>query len=112
IKEERRDTLMELQQRISLEKNQQLVGRTLPVLFEGLGDGISIGRSYRDAPEIDGLVIVPGEIPVGQMVPIQIDGAMVYDLTGRPSGMEADMHVISDATFPSDIPIINQEYSS
>src|SRR5512136_2384709 len=48
VKEERYDRLMTLQQGISLERNQVLVGRTLDVLFEGHGDGISMGRSYRD----------------------------------------------------------------
>ncbi|UCF59877.1 MAG: 30S ribosomal protein S12 methylthiotransferase RimO [Anaerolineaceae bacterium] len=82
IKEERRGRLMELQQRISLETNLALIGQRLEVLIEGHGDGISLGRSTRDAPEIDGMVIVEGEIPVGEMVPIQITGAMPYDLTG------------------------------
>ena len=88
IKEARRDELMELQQHISLEKNQQFVGQTLPVLVEGYGDNISIARSYRDAPEIDGLVIVPGQLPIGEIVPVRIDGAMTYDLTGHPEGTE------------------------
>ena len=88
IKEARRDELMELQQHISLEKNQQFVGQTLPVLVEGYGDNISIARSYRDAPEIDGLVLVPGQLPIGEIVPVQIDGAMTYDLTGHPEGTE------------------------
>ncbi len=77
---------MELQQGISLERNQAQVGRTLDVLIEGNGDGISLGRSYRDAPEIDGLVIVEGELPLGEMVPVQITGAMVYDLSGVAVG--------------------------
>lgn len=88
VKEARRDALMELQQQISLERNQEQVGRTLPILVEGHGDGVSVGRSYRDAPEIDGMVFVPGELPVGDMVPVTIDGAMVYDLTGYPAGYE------------------------
>lgn len=88
VKEARRDELMELQQQISLERNQEQVGRTLPILVEGHGDGVSVGRSYRDAPEIDGMVFVPGELPVGEMVPVTIDGAMVYDLTGYPAGYE------------------------
>ncbi len=88
VKEARRDELMELQQHISLEKNQQFVGQTLPVLVEGYGDNISIARSYRDAPEIDGLVIVPGQLPIGEIVPVKIDGAMTYDLTGHPEGTE------------------------
>lgn len=82
IKAARLDELMLLQQPISLAKNQALVGNVLPVLIEGHGDGVSIGRSYRDAPEIDGLVFVPGEVPLGEIVPVRIDGAMNYDLTG------------------------------
>jgi ribosomal protein S12 methylthiotransferase len=82
VKEERRGRLMELQQAISLKRNQELVGRTLPVLIEGHDQGISLGRSYRDAPEIDGLVLVEGEIPAGEMVPTRITGALPYDLTG------------------------------
>jgi ribosomal protein S12 methylthiotransferase len=84
VKEARKSELMEIQQQISLEKNQSQVGRRLPILVEGYGDGLSIGRSYRDAPEIDGLVIVPGQLPVGELVPVRIDGAMTYDLTGQP----------------------------
>ena len=84
VKEARRDELMELQQHISLARNQALVGRTLPVLVEGIGDNVSVGRSYRDAPEIDGLVFIPGELPLGEIVPVRIDGAMTYDLTGTP----------------------------
>jgi ribosomal protein S12 methylthiotransferase len=82
IKQERWARLMELQQRISLERNQELVGSTLDVLIEGSGDGISLGRSYRDAPEIDGLVIIESADPIGEMVPVRITGAMAYDLTG------------------------------
>jgi ribosomal protein S12 methylthiotransferase len=82
VKEERYDRLMTLQQRISLERNQMFVGKTLEVLFEGQGDGISMGRSYRDAPEIDGLVIVEGNAPQGALLPVKITGAMAYDLSG------------------------------
>jgi len=83
VKEQRREELMFLQQQISLEKNQSLVGKTLDVLVEGVGDGISLGRSYRDAPEIDGMVLIEEQVSVGEMVPVQITGAMVYDLVGR-----------------------------
>lgn len=84
VKEERRDRLMRLQQNISLVKNQSFIGRTLPVLIEGHADGISIGRSYRDAPEIDGMVIVEGEVAVDDFVQVRINGALEYDLTGSP----------------------------
>jgi ribosomal protein S12 methylthiotransferase len=93
VKEARQADLMALQQQISLEINQQHVGRVLPVLIEGYGDGLSIGRSYRDAPEIDGLVIATGELPVGEIVPVQIDGAMVYDLTGYPAAQPSPAHL-------------------
>jgi ribosomal protein S12 methylthiotransferase len=83
LKQERRDRLMELQQQISFEKHQQFVGRTLDVLTEGHGDGLSLGRSYRDAPEIDGMVLVSGELEIGVIVPVRIDGALPYDLTGQ-----------------------------
>jgi ribosomal protein S12 methylthiotransferase len=76
---------MELQQGISLARNQQLVGRTLPILAEGVGDGITVGRSYRDAPEIDGMVVVEGELPVGVLTPVRITGAMTYDLSAVPA---------------------------
>ena len=76
VKEERYDRLMSIQQGISLERNQRFVGKSLDVLFEGQGDGISMGRSYRDAPEIDGLVIVEGSAPQGALLPVRITGAM------------------------------------
>ncbi|MEP7287970.1 MAG: 30S ribosomal protein S12 methylthiotransferase RimO [Chloroflexota bacterium] len=80
VKAARRDALMELQQQISLSRNQAQVGKTLTVLTEGEGDGLTISRSYRDAPEIDGYVIIEGEVPIGEMVPARITGAMNYDL--------------------------------
>jgi ribosomal protein S12 methylthiotransferase len=83
VKEDRLARLMQTQQPISLEKNQAFVGQTLPVLVEGYGEGLSLGRTYRDAPEIDGLVIMEDEPPIGEIVPVQITGAMVYDLVGR-----------------------------
>ena len=86
VKIARRDRLMEAQQSISLSRNQAQVGRTLDVLIEGHGDGLSLGRSYRDAPAIDGMVIVEGTLPVGMMAPVRITGAMTYDLTGMVMG--------------------------
>jgi ribosomal protein S12 methylthiotransferase len=91
VKQARWEQLMELQQGISLERNQALVGKTLDVLIEGQGDGISIGRSYRDAPEIDGLVIIEDNLPIGEMVPVRINGAMVYDLTGSVDPIQSDI---------------------
>lgn len=82
-KESRRDELMTLQQGISLARNQALVGKTLDVLVEGQGDGLIITRSYRDAPEVDGYVIVEGDrMPGKPIIPVRITGAMNYDLIG------------------------------
>jgi len=82
VKQERYERIMESQQAISLQKNQAFIGRKLNVLIEGQGEGISLGRTYRDAPEIDGLVIVEDELPSGAMLPVRITGAMAYDLSG------------------------------
>ena len=83
VAEERYARTMELQQGISLAQNQLQVGRTLDVLVEGAEPGISVGRSYRDAPEIDGYVLLQGEWPVGKMVQAKITQALEYDLQGQ-----------------------------
>ncbi len=90
IKQVRYERLMTLQQGISLAKNQTFIGQTLDVLIEGHGVNeaasrrgsgtISLGRSYRDAPEIDGYVLIEGELPIGEIVPVRITGATTYDL--------------------------------
>lgn len=91
VKQERYARLMEIQQPISLRRNQAQVGKQLEILVEGegeiadSGDPLLLGRSYRDAPEIDGLVLVPGVsgIPVGEMLEVHINSAMEYDLVGE-----------------------------
>jgi len=83
VKGERRARLMEVQQAISLARNRELVGQVLDVLIEGQEEGLSVGRSYRDAPEIDGLVLVEGTVPVGEMARVRITSALEYDLVGR-----------------------------
>ena len=92
VQDERYARLMELQQPISLRKNQALVGQQLEILIEGEGEiegsdtPLLLGRSYRDAPEVDGLVLVPGisGVPAGSMIEVFINGAMEYDLVGEP----------------------------
>ena len=91
-KEERYGRLMEVQQPISLRKNQEQVGRVLDILVEGQGEAaesgapLLLGRSYRDAPEVDGLVLVPGiaDAPAGAILQVHINGALEYDLVGEP----------------------------
>lgn len=89
VAEERRNALMEVQQGISLRKNQALVGQRLEVLIEAVGEAediagvvepISVGRARRHAPEVDGLVFVPGELPVGELMVLEVEEAGPYDL--------------------------------
>ena len=85
VKVERLEYLMQVQGEISFERNQKFIGKTLDVLVEGVDEenSISIGRSYRDAPEIDGLVIIEGLAPIGELVQIQINSAITHDLVGE-----------------------------
>ncbi|MCB0046396.1 MAG: 30S ribosomal protein S12 methylthiotransferase RimO [Caldilineaceae bacterium] len=91
VQEERYGRLMQVQQQISLAKNQAQIGKMLDILvegegeIEGSGEPLILGRSYRDAPEVDGLVLVPGlsGVPAGEMFQVHINGAMEYDLVGE-----------------------------
>ncbi len=83
VKEARYDRIMVAQQEISYQKNKRFVGRKLSVLLEGSGDDLTVGRSYRDAPEIDGLVLVPEAVDPHRLVDVEITDALAYDLTGR-----------------------------
>jgi ribosomal protein S12 methylthiotransferase len=100
VKVERYERLMALQQRISLGRNQAQVGRTLEVLVEGNGQltgrkgPVSVARSYRDAPEVDGLVVIPGALPTGEMARVRITGALEYDLMGEVTPQLTDNPVL------------------
>jgi ribosomal protein S12 methylthiotransferase len=85
VKVERLETLMKVQAEISLERNQRFIGRTLDVLVEGVDEEnqISIGRSYRDAPEIDGLVVIEDLAPIGELVQVKLNSAITHDLVGE-----------------------------
>ena len=85
VKEARRQELMTLQAGISYQKNQKLCGKVLNMLVEGVDqeNGVLIGRTYRDAPEIDGLVIAEGTGKVGDLLPVRITAAMQHDLFGQ-----------------------------
>lgn len=84
VKLERQEQLYLLQQEISHDINLRYVGKTMNVLVEGIQeDGMLIGRTYRDAPEIDGLVFVTGEAQIGSIIPVKITGVVGdYDLIG------------------------------
>ena len=88
---ERYGRLMELAQQISIERNRELVGSELEVLIESDepseqedGSRFVVGRSYRDAPEVDGLAFVRGEYASGEFVRVRVDTALPYDLVCTP----------------------------
>ncbi|MBD2613751.1 MAG: 30S ribosomal protein S12 methylthiotransferase RimO [Nostoc sp. ZfuVER08] len=85
VMDERRERLMELQQPISLKKNQQEVGKIADVLIEQENpeSGELIGRSARFSPEVDGQVYVQGQAKLGTIVPVAIHEADTYDLYGQ-----------------------------
>jgi ribosomal protein S12 methylthiotransferase len=85
VMDERRSRLMELQQPISLRKNQQEIGKIVNVLIEQEHpeSGELIGRSGRFSPEVDGQVYVKGEARLGTIVPVAIQSADAYDLYGQ-----------------------------
>jgi len=85
VMDERRDRLMQVQQPISLRRNQSQVGRVVDVLIEQENPETDelIGRSARFSPEVDGLVYVQGNARLGSMATVEITGADVYDLYGQ-----------------------------
>ena len=87
LKEERRDEIMELQQEISLDKGNQRIGQEMLVMIEGKvsGESAYIGRTYMDAPKVDGYMFVQtGELMVtGDFAKVRVTGALEYDLIGE-----------------------------
>lgn len=87
VKQERRERLMAIQQRISAKRARRFVGRELDMLVEGVGeddDGnpVAVGRTYREAPDVDGMVIARGRARPGERVRVRIDASGEYDLFG------------------------------
>lgn len=87
-KQQRYDKLMRTQRPISLEINEGHVGKTLKVLVDEAKDGWVAGRSFRDAPEIDGWVYAEGIAEPGSFVEVQVTQAKEYDLYGHLKGFE------------------------
>ena len=87
LKEERRDEIMALQQEISLEKGNERIGQEMLVMIEGKvsGESAYIGRTYADAPKVDGYMFVQtGELMVtGDFARVCVTGALEYDLIGE-----------------------------
>jgi ribosomal protein S12 methylthiotransferase len=86
IRRQRFDRLMTVQQKISKSVNNDWVGKEISVLVESERDGWKIGRSHRDAPDIDGLVFFKGEAQPGEIVRVEVQDAEPYDLFGSQVG--------------------------
>lgn len=92
IKKRRQRQLMEVAQQVSIIRNRAMVGQEIDVLVEslnapdheGLADDFVVGRSYRDAPEVDGLVLLRGKFVAGEMVRARVTEALAYDLVAEP----------------------------
>jgi ribosomal protein S12 methylthiotransferase len=84
VKIERFQRLMRRQARISREKGNKMIGRTLDIIIEKAARGGFVGRSYMDAPEIDGSVLAKTNksLKPGGIVAVRITGARTYDLIG------------------------------
>ncbi|MCH7905608.1 MAG: 30S ribosomal protein S12 methylthiotransferase RimO, partial [Armatimonadetes bacterium] len=88
VKQQRFDRLMRIQQGVSLEKNKRWEGQSLRVLVDECKDGWVAGRSFRDAPEIDGWVYARGEASPGVFAEVQITEGKEHDLYGHLQGVE------------------------
>ena len=92
VKRRRQRRLMEVAQQVSIIRNRELVGTEIDVLVESMGtsrrdgvDGsIAVGRSYRDAPEVDGLVLLEGDFAPGDFIRARVTQALAYDLVASP----------------------------
>lgn len=86
IKEERKNEIMEIQKEISFNKNQKLIGKKLKVLIDDIEGDYFVGRSERDAPEVDGEVLIKAEdklLKLGEFYFIEIYECNDYDLFGK-----------------------------
>ena len=77
---------MEIQKDISLQKNETFIGKQIKVLIDSIEGEYYIGRSYRDAPEVDGEVLIPvkdNKMKIGSFYDIVINDCDEYDLYGN-----------------------------
>ena len=86
VKQERADAIMELQQGISVELNEEKVGKTYKVLFDRKESGYFVGRTQYDSPEVDNEVLVPADsnyVRLGDFANVKITDSSDFDLYGE-----------------------------
>lgn len=86
VMDERRDGIMAIQQEVSLENNEAMVGRIVDCIIEGFipDDQVYVGRTYKDAPGVDGVIFISTDykLMAGQIVPVKVTDFNEYDLIG------------------------------
>ena len=85
VKNDRKAQIMDLQADIGNEKNQSMIGKTLKVLVDDVGEKHSVGRTEYDSPEIDNIVNINQALKIGQFYNIKIESANEFELIGSPS---------------------------
>ena len=83
VKDERKNSLQDLQQDISLEKNELFIDKELKVIIDKSTDSLSVGRTEFDSPEIDNIVHVKGKAEVGNFTNVKIQEVNEYELIGE-----------------------------
>ena len=87
VKEDRQAEIMELQQEIAFEQAEDMVGKEVLVMIEGkvADENAYVGRTYKDAPNVDGLIFVntEEELMSGDFARVKVTGAAEYDLIGE-----------------------------
>ena len=87
VKEDRQADIMELQQEISFDKAEDMIGREVLVMIEGkvADENAYVGRTYRDAPNVDGLIFINTDVELisGDFAKVKVTGALDYDLIGE-----------------------------
>ncbi|MGY8764136.1 MAG: 30S ribosomal protein S12 methylthiotransferase RimO [Fidelibacterota bacterium] len=82
VKDDRKNLLIEIQNEISLDRNESFVGKTLKVLVDQEGENVSVARTEYDSPEIDNIVHIQGKVEKGNFVRVKIESANEYELIG------------------------------
>lgn len=85
VKDERKAVLQDIQSDISLEINQLMIGQTVPVLVDKVGEKHAVGRTEFDSPDIDNIVRINGSASPGEFVDVKINDANEFELIGFPS---------------------------
>ena len=83
VKDERKNSLQDLQQDISLEKNELFIGKEIKVIIDKSTEKVSVGRTEFDSPEIDNIVHVKGAAEVGSFSNVKIQEVNEYELIGE-----------------------------